>query len=174
VRALDQVFLKKFSILIAFLIAVGLGLALFAHNLNGQKGYPTDPGIARSTAERIAPAGAVYAGATGAAQQAAAAAAAQAAASANVPFGGSTDGAMIFNDGPCTACHTGGVGGAPRLDAAGIGARAAAQGLDELVKKAIAGFTGSTGTMPARGGNAALTDAQMKAAVEYMVAQSKK
>lgn len=173
-RALDLVFLKKFSLLIAFLVAVGVGLALFAHYLNGKKVYPADPGAVRSTLDRIAPSGAVYAGATGAAQQAAAAAQAQAAASANVPFGGSTDGAVIFNDGPCTACHTGGVGGAPKLDAAGIGARVAAQGLEELIKKAIAGFTGTTGTMPARGGNAALTDEQMKAAVEYMVAQSKK
>ena len=54
-----------------------------------------------------------------------------------------------------------------------IGARAAAQGVDELVKKAIAGFTGSTGTMPPKGGNPALTDDQVKATVEWMVAQSK-
>ncbi len=172
-RPLDLVFLKKFSLLIAFLVSVGIGLVLFAHYLNGTKVYPADPGATASTLERIAPEGGVYAGATGAAQQAAAAAAAQASASANVPFGGSTDGATIFNNGPCTACHTGGVGGAPMLDAAGIGARVAAQGLDELIKKAIAGFTGTTGTMPARGGNAALTDDQMKAAVEYMVTQSK-
>lgn len=173
-RPLDLVFLKKFSLLIAFLVAVGLGLLLFAYYLNSRVVHPVDPGVTHSTLNRIAPSGAVYAGTTGAAQQAAAAAAEQAAATANVPFGGSTDGATIFNDGPCTACHTGGIGGAPKLDAAGIGARLAAQGLDELIKKAIAGFTGSTGTMPARGGNAALTDEQMKAAVEYMVAQSKK
>ncbi len=172
-RALDRVFLKHFAVLIAILAATGIGLVLFAHYLNSTKHVQADPGVARSTQNRIAPLGEVYAGASGAAQQAAAAAAQQAAASANVPFGGRTDGAEIFNDGPCTACHTGGVGGAPKLDAAGIGARVAQQGIDELIKKAIAGFTGTTGTMPARGGNAALTDEQMKAAVEFMVTQSK-
>jgi cytochrome c5 len=82
------------------------------------------------------------------------------------------DGSVVFNN-LCTGCHTSGAGGAPKLDAAGIGARAAAQGVDELVKKAISGFTGSTGTMPPKGGNPALTDDQVKATVEWMVAQSK-
>ena len=159
---------------IAFLFLVMLGLILFAHHLNGKVEYPTDPAAQQRLQDRIGPVGAVYAGATGAAAQAAAAAAATAALTANVPFEGRTDGAEIFNNGPCTACHTGGVGGAPKLDATGIGARVAAQGIDELIKKAIAGFTGSTGTMPPRGGVAGLTDDQIKATVEYMVAQSKK
>jgi len=174
VRAYDLAFLKRFSMVIAFLVLVALGLILFAHHLNGKVSYPSDPVAQQKTLERIAPVGAVYAGATGAAEQAAAAAAAAAAAVANVPFGGRTDGAEIFNNGPCTGCHTNGVGGAPKLDAAGIGARVAQQGIDELVKKAISGFQGSVGVMPAKGGNPALTDEQIRAAVEYMVAQSKK
>ncbi|WP_240125669.1 c-type cytochrome [Thermomonas alba] len=173
-RAYDLAFLKRFSMVIAFLFLVMVGLILFAHYLNGKVVYPADPVAEQKTLERIAPVGAVYAGATGAAAQAAAAAAAAAAAVANVPFGGRTDGAEIFNNGPCTGCHTNGVGGAPKLDAAGIGARVAQQGIDELVKKAISGFQGSVGVMPAKGGNPALTDEQIRAAVEYMVAQSKK
>lgn len=172
VRAYDLAFLKRFSMVIAFLVLVALVLALFAHHLNSKVQYPADPVAKQKTLERIAPVGAVYAGATGAAEQAAAAAVA--AAAANVPFGGRTDGAEIFNNGPCTGCHTNGVGGAPKLDAAGIGARVAQQGIDELVKKAISGFTGTAGVMPPKGGNPALTDEQIRAAVEYMVAQSKK
>lgn len=159
---------------IAFLFLVMLGLILFAHHLNGKVVYPADSGSQQQLADRIAPVGAVYAGATGAAAQAAALAAASASAAANVPFGGRTDGAEIFNNGPCTGCHTAGVAGAPKLDGAGIGARVAQQGIEELIKKATSGFTGTAGTMPAKGGNPALTDDQIKAVVEYMVAQSKK
>lgn len=172
-RTHDLAFLKRFSMVIAFLVLVALGLILFAHHLNTKVVYPADPVAAQNLKDRIAPVGAVYAGATGAAAQAAAAAAATAALTANVPFDGRTDGAEIFNNGPCTGCHTAGVGGAPKLDAAGIGARAAQQGVAELIKKATEGFTGSAGVMPAKGGNPALTDEQMKAVVEWMVAQSK-
>ena len=172
-RNYDLEFLKRFSMIIAFLALVTLCLILFAHHINSSMPHTPDPTVKQRTLERIAPTGEVYAGATGAAQQAEAAAAALAAQVANVPFEGRTDGAEIFNKGPCTGCHTSGAGGAPKLDASGIGARVAAQGLDELVKKATSGFTGSTGVMPAKGGNPALTDAQIKATVEWMVAQSK-
>jgi cytochrome c5 len=90
-----------------------------------------------------------------------------------VAYDGRTDGAEIFNNSTCTGCHTAGVGGAPKLEPAGIGARLAEQGLDTLVSKAISGFQGSAGVMPAKGGNPALTDEQIKATVEWMVAQSK-
>ena len=168
----DLVFLKHFSMILGFLIAVTAGLILFAHHLNGVIPAEVSPEAAKRTEARIAPTGAVYAGSTGAAQQAAAVAAAAASAASQVAYGGTTDGAVVFNN-LCTGCHTSGAGGAPKLDASGIGARVAAQGLDELVKKATSGFTGSTGVMPAKGGNHALTDAQIKATVEWMVAQSK-
>ena len=59
------------------------------------------------------------------------------------------------------------------MDAAGIGARAAQQGLEQLVSRAISGFTGNAGVMPAKGGNPALTDEQVHKTVEWMVEQSK-
>jgi cytochrome c5 len=51
-----------------------------------------------------------------------------------------------------------------------MGARAS-KGKDTLYKHAIEGFTGSAGVMPAKGGNAALTDEQVKAAVDWMLDQ---
>ena len=171
-RNYDLVFLKHFSMVLAFLATVTVGLILFAHHLNGVIPVEVSPEAVQRTEARIAPTGAVYAGATGAAQQAAAVAAAASAAASQVAYGGTTDGSVVFNN-LCTGCHTSGAGGAPKLDAAGIGARAAAQGVDELVKKAISGFTGSVGVMPPKGGNPALTDDQVKATVEWMVAQSK-
>lgn len=173
VRSYDLDFLKRFSMVIGFLVLVTIGLILFAIHLNKTLPPEADPVARQAALERIAPAGAVYAGATGAAQQAEAAKAAAAAAASQVAYGGTLDGSVIFNN-LCTGCHTSGAGGAPKLDAAGIGARVAAQGLDELVHRAITGFTGSAGVMPPKGGNPALTDAQVKAAVEWMVEQSKK
>jgi cytochrome c5 len=171
VRNYDLEFLKRFSMVIGFLAAVTVGLILFAHHLNGSVQRDPDPAAKQRVLDRIAPVGAVYAGATGAAAQAEALKAAAAAAASQVAYGGTTDGKTIY-DNLCTGCHTSGAGGAPKLDGAGIGARAA-QGLELLVKHAIEGYTGSAGVMPAKGGNPALTDEQVKATVEWMVAQSK-
>ena len=164
----DLVFLKHFSMILGFLIAVTAGLILFAHHLNGVIPAEVSPEAAKRTEARIAPTGAVYAGSTGAAQQAAAVAAAAASAASQVAYGGTTDGAVVFNN-LCTGCHTSGAGGAPKLDAAGIGARAAAQGVDELVHKAITGFTGTVGVMPPKGGNPGLTEEQVHATVDWML-----
>ncbi len=67
----------------------------------------------------------------------------------------------------CVKCHQTGVNGAPK-----IGDRAAwiprgANGMDALVRSAINGHGG----MPARGGMADLTDAEMRNAVIYMFNQ---
>ena len=165
-------FLKRFSMVIVFLSILTLGLILFAMYLNGRQERDVDPGVQQRVLARIAPIGQVYAGATGAAAQADALKAAAAAATASVAYGGTMDGSIIFGN-LCTGCHTSGAGGAPKMDAAGIGARMAAQGLDMLITNAITGYTGSAGVMPAKGGNPALTDEQVKATVEWMVAQSK-
>lgn len=164
----DLVFLKHFSMVIGFLVLVTLGLILFAGFLHGRLPHEVSPTAQKQTEARIAPVGAVYAGATGAAAQAAAQAAALAAAASQVAYGGTTDGKVIF-DNLCTACHTGGVGGAPTLDRAHWNARIA-QGKDTLYKHAIEGFTGPDGgIMPPKGGNPALTDEQVRATVDWML-----
>ncbi|NWF47897.1 cytochrome c5 family protein [Hydrogenophaga sp. D2P1] len=72
----------------------------------------------------------------------------------------------------CSMCHAANVAGAPKPgDKADWGPRIA-QGKDTLYKHAVEGFTGAKGMMPARGGGSALTDDELKAAVDYMVAQS--
>jgi cytochrome c5 len=73
----------------------------------------------------------------------------------------------------CFACHDAGVAGAPKLgDKAAWGTRIA-QGNDILYTHSIKGFQGKAGMMPPKGGNMTLSDADVKAAVDYMVAQSK-
>lgn len=168
VRNYDLDFLKRFSMVIGFLVLVTIGLIIFATYLNRLLPPEVTPQAERATQMRIVPVGAVYAGSTGAAAQAAAAAAAAAKAASQVAYGGTTDGKVIF-DNLCTGCHTSGAGGAPTLDHAHWDARIA-QGKDTLHKHAIEGFTGSAGVMPAKGGNPALTDEQVMASVDWMIA----
>ena len=170
-RNYDLEFLKHFSMVIGFLMLVTVGLMVGAYFLHQSIPPEVSPTAAAKTQARIAPTGAVYAGATGAAAQAAAQAAALAAASSQQAYGGTLDGAVIYQN-LCGACHTGGVGGAPMLTAAGMGARAS-KGADMLHKHAIEGFTGDAGIMPARGGNPGLTDEQVIATVDWMLANVK-
>ncbi|UHQ20462.1 c-type cytochrome [Lysobacter sp. KIS68-7] len=170
-RNYDLDFLKKFSMVIGFLAALTVSLILFAHHLQGRVPAEVDPATVQRQLNRIAPAGAVYAGQTGAAAQAAAVAAAAAKAASSVAYGGTMDGSVIFNN-LCTGCHTSGAGGAPMLTAAGLGARAS-KGVETLHKHAIKGFQGTAGVMPPKGGNPALTDDQVKATVDWMLANVK-
>ena len=48
-----------------------------------------------------------------------------------------------------------------------------AKGKDTLYTHAIDGFKGTAGVMPAKGGNPALTDEQVKATVDWMLGQLK-
>lgn len=83
-----------------------------------------------------------------------------------------TLGKSIFGK-TCAMCHAAGVAGAPKPgDKADWGPRIA-QGNELLYKHAIEGFTGAKGMMPARGGGTALSDEEVKAAVDHMVGLSK-
>ena len=81
-------------------------------------------------------------------------------------------GASIYKN-TCLVCHGQGVAGAPKLGDKTMWASRLSQGVDVLEKHAIEGFTGGTGTMPAKGGNVSLTEDEVKAAVAYMVEQSR-
>ncbi|HMV19594.1 MAG TPA: c-type cytochrome [Rhodocyclaceae bacterium] len=72
----------------------------------------------------------------------------------------------------CAMCHQTGVAGAPKLgDKADWGPRIA-QGKDTLYKHAIEGFNGNKGAMPAKGGNPAFTDDEIKTIVDFMVSKA--
>lgn len=86
--------------------------------------------------------------------------------------GGAIDGKKVYES-ICQACHATGAAGAPKVGDKGAWGSRIGQGKDTLFKHAIAGFTGKSGTMPAKGGNPALSDAEIKAAVEHMVGLSK-
>lgn len=78
------------------------------------------------------------------------------------------DGAQIYAA-ACAMCHTAGVAGAPKTGDKAAWAPRIATGADAMVNSVIHG----KGAMPARGGNPKLTDDEIKATVEYLVAQAK-
>ncbi len=73
----------------------------------------------------------------------------------------------------CALCHAAGVAGAPKPGDKAEWVARIAQGDETLYKHAIEGFTGEKGMMPPRGGGSSLSDDEVKAAVDYMVAKSK-
>ena len=81
------------------------------------------------------------------------------------------DGKQVYDAG-CVACHGAGIAGAPRVGDSDAWDDLIGAGLDTLVANATNGFQGSQGMMPAKGGNPSLSDEEIEAAVEYMVAES--
>jgi cytochrome c5 len=69
----------------------------------------------------------------------------------------------------CFACHAAGVAGAPKFGDKAAWAPRVAQGKDALHASALHG----KGAMPPKGGNPALPDADVMAAVDYMVSAAK-
>jgi len=71
----------------------------------------------------------------------------------------------------CTACHTGGIAGSPRLDDAQNWEPRIQQGLNILRKHAIEGYIGKAGYMPPKGGRLDLSDEDINNAIDYMLVQ---
>ena len=85
-----------------------------------------------------------------------------------------SSGESVYN-GLCVNCH--GIAALAAMipqtgDAAVWGARID-KGIDILYGNAINGYTGELGMMPAKGGNQALSDEEVKAAVDYIISQVK-
>ena len=69
----------------------------------------------------------------------------------------------------CSACHATGVAGAPKIGDKSVWGARVAKGKPALYDHALKGFN----AMPAKGGNSSLSDTDVKAAVDYLVAQAK-
>ena len=130
-----------------------------------------DTEIARGVAYLANAAGAKFAepAAAGGAAAAPAATAQPAPAAAAAPAGGADQavGKKVYES-TCVACHGSGVAGAPKFGDKAAWAPRLAAGFDEVLKIA----TNGKGAMPPKGGSGA-SDADFKAAVEYLVNSAK-
>jgi len=157
----DRAFLRQFSGVIAGFMLLTVSLIFLARHMQPEPNADANPSQALLAEQRIAPVSAVRSGEEGAA----ALAEVQTAAADAAPAGDVVvDGSAVFN-GLCKACHEAGVAGAPITGSDQMAARLQEKGLETLVSNAINGIN----AMPPRGGNPALTDEQIQAAVEFML-----
>lgn len=166
----DQKFFDVFILVIGSLVAIAIVLIVTARSIGAAtqtKWVHEYPIYAKAVSERLQPAGRLaLPGEPGSEPPPAAVAAAAA------PVAAPLSGPQVFNQ-ACNACHGAGIAGAPKLGDKAAWAPRIAQGADTLHKHALQGFQGKTGVMPARGGWANLSDAEVAAAVDYMVSQAR-
>lgn len=148
----DKDFLKTLVAVIGGLFAFMVIIIIAANFLTSSDSTEAtvDPMVTDAISKRIQPVGNVTTGAVTATATA-----------------GPADGKSIYKS-TCAACHDTGAAGAPKLGDKTAWAKRIAQGNKTLFDHAINGFKG----MPARGGSSQDDDA-VKAAVEYMVKNSK-
>jgi cytochrome c5 len=146
-------------VLASFIIPI-TGIVLLVQLVTSERGADPNALTPEAVAARIQPIGRVEFGGPGSGAGAAGAQKPQAASAA--------DGKKVY-DSTCTACHTAGIANAPKLGDKAAWAPRIKQGIDALVQSAQKG----KGAMPPKGGNASLSDADLRAAIEFMVSQAK-
>ncbi|UCH54422.1 MAG: cytochrome c5 family protein [Pseudomonadota bacterium] len=146
--------------MIAALVALAVVLFVIAQVVGGKSKTTTAQADAKSVAERIKPVGEVTV-------------AGNAVMDALIPVAQAADKGKSVYDQACQACHAAGVAGAPKLGDKAAWKDRIAQGNDKLYEHSLKGFQGKKGVMPPKGGFANLSDADVKAAVDYMVSKAK-
>ena len=152
-------------VLLSFLVPV-LGIVLLVQLVIDRPTADPSALTPEAVAARIHPVGrVVFADSPEAAKEGAAP---SAPAPAAVAQSGPPDGKKIY-EGTCIACHGTGAAGAPKFGDKAAWAPRIATGMDTLLNVALHG----KGAMPPKGGNAALSEADIRATIEYMVSHSK-
>ena len=169
VKLAISVALGAIALVIAIILTVQLAVGFY-----GSRPIKDDPGMSdKAIGKRLAPVAklAVDPNAPPPAPAAAAAPAPVAAAPAATPAKAAAGGGKATYDATCAVCHNAGVANAPKAgDKAAFATRLkAAGGKEGLYASVIKG----KGAMPAKGGNASLSDDAVKAAVDYLVATAK-
>ncbi|MEN9727041.1 MAG: hypothetical protein RL434_1407 [Pseudomonadota bacterium] len=169
----DANFIRTFAMVLGIITLIGVGIVFLARgvteNVAEEKGAYTE-----GLETRIAPVGQLNTSGAAASVAAAGAPPAPAAEAAAAPAATpvALSGKEVY-DSVCFACHTPGAAGAPKFGDAAAWAPRVAQGVDTLYKHSIEGYMGNAGMMPPKGGRPDLADEAVKAAVDYMVENSK-
>ena len=166
----DQKFFDMYSLVIGGLVVTAVALFILADYISERtQGVYTRESAEYQAAvnQRIQPVGDVYL--PGEEQQAAAPTVETVA--EPEPVAVVQSGPQVYNA-ACNVCHGNGVGGAPITGDVDAWAARIGQGNDTLYQHAIDGFAGEAGYMPAKGGNPALSDEEVIAAVDYMIEES--
>ncbi len=162
----DQKFFDIFTLVLGILVVISFGIYVLSARIgNATQGQYVleDSRYQDQIAASIVPVGAVMLpGEDEIARQ-------KAAAAATAPVATVLTGPQVYNV-ACVACHGAGVGGAPVYGEADQWTARIAQGTDVLYSNAINGYTGAAGYMPPKGGRLDLSDGEIQAAVDYMIA----
>ena len=165
----DQKFFDLYSLVIGALAAVAIAIFILAVNMSDatQGVFVREaPEYRAAVEERIRPVGQVYMPG----DDVSAGSRVVEAAPEPQPVAETLSGPQVYNS-ACLACHGAGIGGAPILGDAEAWTPRIEQGLETLVGHAINGYQGAAGYMPPKGGRLDLSDEEVSAAVEYMIAE---
>lgn len=153
----DDIFLKRFSMIIMLLILITFGILILADRASKVAMPGVNPSRVALTNDRTMPESRVRTQL------------AEAGSTAIEPVvmveAAPMSGAEVYA-GACQACHMAGAAGAP-IPGSDLWNERATKGLETLAYNAINGLN----AMPAKGGRADLSDAEVTAAVEHMLAQ---
>ena len=168
----DTHFVNMFSLVIGILVAFAVVLFVVARAIGAStqgKETMSEPDYYKTVEARIAPvAQEAVAGQNNAALAIKPLASAAGAAGGSSGLAIPTSGKELFEQ-TCSACHGAGIAGAPKAGDKAAWASHIAKGLPTLYGHALHGFTGTTGTMPAKGGRTDVPDPMVEQAVNYMV-----
>ena len=165
----DQKFFDMYSLVIGVLAAVALAILVLAMKMTDltQGVYTRDAAEYQAAlTDRIRPVGQVYRSGE---EHESSAPTVETPAEPE-PVATAMSGPQVYNS-ACLACHGAGIGGAPVLGDAAQWTDRISQGADTLKEHAVRGYTGSMGYMPPKGGRLDLSDAEIEAAVDYMLAE---